>query len=827
MRRFLFIAFSFCLFLTSLNGRGNNQSPLDTLESKLRYAPTDERASILVEIGNTLRYSSPDKAILTYSEAIGSARSLDDPELLIKCMYALSYFYWEQGRFEQSLELDMEILSMYRELNDSIGRAKTEMGIAAIYSGMGLNEMALEMQLEALKTFESYQQDSLRADCLLNIGVAYSNMNQFDLATDYFNDALDVAEQIDYEELLPDIYINLASQMDASKSDCEEALKLYSEAENLLKFKENQSWVPLVKGNIALSYLCVGKPETALKSAQKGWEVAIKMDNQVDLAYLYATLGDIYSEMQEYETAITYYDSCNYLCDANDYMSQKSFSLYYQSYAYAGIGDFEKAFELHARSYEIEDSLFEFNNATRAEYLISAHKLQSQNQALEDLSKKMILQEEKSAFQHSLLIVTIVAVLLLIGLILFGIRVHRRQKRTNAQLKAINKKLQEQKEMAEAGQKAKSTFLSVMSHELRTPLNVVTGTTNLMLLQEHSPEQKENLNVLQLASKSLISLINNVLDFSKLESGKLELDFHPTQVRGMVNDIAVTHKNAARQKGIELLVKIDPTVPNTILTDPQRLSQILTNLVNNAIKFTHEGFVKISVCRNESNGSEDSLRFLVEDSGIGIPEDHAKHIFNVFTQAEQSTSRKYGGSGLGLSICKNLLELLGSDIHMESEPDKGSVFWFDLNCNIVASGNKDEPILRPQNALISAYKDQQILVVDDNELNLLVIDKLFKQWGLEIDMTLSGKHAIQMCEEKPYKFILMDINMPEMDGVEATRQIRSINHSCKIFALSAGRADDIQQQEAQSLFDGYLKKPLEIESLLEELQRAILTNEES
>ena len=437
----------------------------------------------------------------------------------------------------------------------------------------------------------------------------------------------------------------------------------------------------------------------------------------------------------------------------------------------------------------------------------------------------MKLQEEKSSFQKALLIVSIIGVLLLVGFILFGIRVHQRDKLTNQHLIAANEKLQEQKEMAEAGQKAKSTFLSVMSHELRTPLNVVTGTTNLMLLQEHSPEQKENLNILMLASKNLVGLINNVLDFSKLESGKLELDFHPTHVREMINDIAVTHKNAARQKGIELKVDIDHNVPNSIITDPQRLNQILTNLVNNAIKFTNKGWVKIVVLRNVPKSSQASLRFEVRDSGIGIPEDQVANIFDVFTQAEQSTSRKYGGSGLGLSICKNLVELLGSELHVESNPGKGSLFWFDLSCNLVLSGTDENSALRPQKALISEFKDRKILIVDDNELNLLVIDKLFKQWGLEVDMTMSGKQAIQMCKEHDYRFVLMDINMPEMDGIQATREIRSLDCSCKIFALSAGSEDDLQHQEAQSLFDGYLRKPVENETLLETLQQAILTNE--
>ena len=366
------------------------------------------------------------------------------------------------------------------------------------------------------------------------------------------------------------------------------------------------------------------------------------------------------------------------------------------------------------------------------------------------------------------------------------------------------------KEKAEAASRAKEDFVSTMSHEIRTPLNAVIGLTNLLLNKEPREDQKENLSSLSFSAKNLLSLINDILDFSKLEAGKMELAENNFDLPDLLKSLQQAHQHQARENDSSLELKLDKNIPARIATDQLKLSQVLHNLVSNAVKFTKKGQVEVSV---ELNRREDGLlwlNFSVEDTGIGIPPDKLEHIFDKFTQAESSTVRLYGGTGLGLSISKLLLDLMGSEIMVESSEGKGSRFYFSLPVKIAGREIPSEEPKKNQEKL-EDLEHVRLLLVEDVEINRKIIVQFLENWWqLRPDEAVNGKEAIEMTKNKNYDLILMDVRMPEMDGYEATAHIRNLPgyESTPILALTADKNQEVEQTR-QGQFSDLLTKPFE------------------
>ncbi|MEL7148303.1 MAG: ATP-binding protein, partial [Bacteroidota bacterium] len=332
---------------------------------------------------------------------------------------------------------------------------------------------------------------------------------------------------------------------------------------------------------------------------------------------------------------------------------------------------------------------------------------------------------------------------------------------------STEKTLTDAKNAAEKANKAKQDFLAAMSHEIRTPLNVVVSIAN-MLSEESVKNDKKLIESLRFSSDHLMNVINEILDFSKLEAGKIQLDKNPVNLQEFVQNIVSSYQVTAREKGLDLTIEIDTDIYSGFLVDEVRLNQILGNLLNNALKFTHQGSVKLHIALIEDQQRHQLLKFSVIDTGIGIPEGELSSIFSSFTQLSASITKKYGGSGLGLNIVVALLELHQSSLNVSSEPGKGSSFSFEITLekSLLADLEEEKSIqLKPLN----------ILVVDDYALNALIIKKTLSNWGMVVTTAESGKEAIASVMEQEYQLILMDIHMPEMDGVETTKRIRALN----------------------------------------------------
>lgn len=366
---------------------------------------------------------------------------------------------------------------------------------------------------------------------------------------------------------------------------------------------------------------------------------------------------------------------------------------------------------------------------------------------------------------------------------------------------------------------AKGQFLSTMSHEIRTPLNAVIAISNILLMEDPKKTQLDNLHALKFSSKHLLNLINDILDYNKMISGNLKFAKVPFNLRYTLDGIMSAYSYSANDKDIKLVSSVTPCVPEGAVGDHTRLSQVLSNLIGNAIKFTDKGSVTLNVSCLEHSDHIVRLLFEVIDTGIGIAPDKLEHIFERFTQAEDTTSLNYGGTGLGLAISKKILNMQESEIHVESEPGVGTKFWFELEY-----GKVDKKNLLDIDASAERVFDLygvKLLVVDDNEMNIMVIEQFFSKWNIDYDIAVNGLEAVEKVQANNYNLVLMDLRMPVMDGYAATSEIRKLGGkyaSLPIIALSASVSTEVIEKVTYAGMDDYLCKPFDPEDLYKKIQ---------
>ncbi|MDI4635276.1 response regulator [Pelomonas sp. V22] len=377
-------------------------------------------------------------------------------------------------------------------------------------------------------------------------------------------------------------------------------------------------------------------------------------------------------------------------------------------------------------------------------------------------------------------------------------------------------------EAAEAANLAKSAFLANMSHEIRTPMNAIIGLTYLVRRDSREAEQQVRLKKVADAAEHLLSIINNVLDFSKIEAGKFELEIAEFALPQVLDSVTSMLAQRATEKQLEVKVALDPHLQDQLLLgDAQRISEVLLNFAGNAVKFTDAGFVGIAVKIERDLGTALQLLIEVEDSGIGIAEEAQGRLFQDFEQADSSTTRRYGGTGLGLAICRRLAELMGGEVGVDSQPGQGSRFWFRLTLDKAVN---PAPLLAPLSRslaaqeLASKFAGTRILLAEDNLVNQEVAVALLGSAGLSVDVAEDGAQAVAMAATGAYALVLMDVQMPQMDGLDATRAIRASGNPMPILAMTANAFDEERQRCLDAGMNDHVAKPVVAEQLFATLK---------
>jgi len=401
--------------------------------------------------------------------------------------------------------------------------------------------------------------------------------------------------------------------------------------------------------------------------------------------------------------------------------------------------------------------------------------------------------------------------------------------RRSEELIALNKDLLKARDAAESANRIKSEFLASMSHEIRTPMNGIVGMVHVLMGTALQADQREKLGTLANAASTLLNILNDILDISKIEAGRLELEVAPFLPRRLLDDMLALWRPTALNKGLALKSQVDPDLPSVMMGDANRIGQIIANYLGNAIKFTERGAVTVRMSGEPRDHGLHRLRVTISDTGIGIPADTIPKLFQKFSQADTSTTRKYGGTGLGLAICRELSQLMGGQVGVDSAPGKGSTFWFAVDCRLADAAILPLPEANVRSRLLALPGERRLnlLVVEDNQINQIVISSMLRTAGHECDIAKDGAEALAAVQRRDYDGVLMDIQMPLMDGVEATQEMRKLGakyQKLPIIALTANAMTGDEERYLGLGLNDYVPKPIDPDRLTLALRRSIATD---
>ena len=515
-------------------------------------------------------------------------------------------------------------------------------------------------------------------------------------------------------------------------------------------------------------------------------------------------------------------DNAKKIIGARDYSELKSYS--YKISAQVAIRE-DNAIEA-SHYFQLYATL---NDSINRMHTQAVSKGLDAESSIGDLTQQIVKQQEEIDKNKKTLnlnkMTTGLSIALIIILSLLTLSLYKNNNlraKANNLLQDKNVEMQLAKEKAEKASLAKAQFLSTITHELRTPLYAVTGLTHLLLEEDPKEQQKEHLNSLKFSGEYLLSLINNILDLNKLEANKVEIEKTTFSLKKRINDVLVALKKSADDRKNTLRLEYDDSVPDKLVCDSLKLSQVFINLIGNSVKFTQNGEVVIRISKLDQNKQKVKLNFEIEDNGVGISKKKQKSIFENFSQASLQINRKFGGTGLGLSIVKNLLELMGGKIQLESQLGKGSKFWFNLNFNISDEFKEEENQSNvTYDVDYGALENKNVLVVEDNKINQMITKKILEKNKMICEVADNGMDAVNMVKEKNYDVVLMDIHMPGISGIEATQKIREFDKNLPIIALTAVTIDENLDDFYRAGFNEIIPKPFKTEEFFEKIYRTL------
>ena len=641
--------------------------------------------------------------------------------------------------------------------------------LATIFFELEKNDLAIDYYIRAISIYSKSEPKSNIALAYYSLGKCYLKKNNIPYAESYFEKATIVYEKLNFLEAIE--VINL------QKAIIKKEKRKYEEAITILKG---------VIENISDDALLSTKTEA------------------------YIQLGEIEVIKKEYSQALDYLNQAKYTNET----SNNDFKLAKRIYKLLGTTH-EKNNNISSSNFYLQkyvnliDSIGKLNNSNLTENTVDKIQFDKQLKTIEQLDKERKSQQKTLRFSKliSILSIALISILSLLSLSLY--KNNKIRTITNKLLKEKNKELTLEKEKAERASKARADFLSTVSHELRTPLNAINGITYLLLQENPKQSQLDYLKSLEFSGNYLLNFINDILEINRLESDKVTIEKINLNITKLSQNIINSFKEFINENNINFHLNIDNSLNYNLKGDPTKISQILINLINNAIKFSKDGDVWFTISKKSETENNITLHFEIRDNGIGIPEEKQEAIFDSFSQGSVEINRTYGGTGLGLSIVKKILEVMGSEIYLISEAEKGSTFSFDLEFE---KGIID-PVTIEINQNIEFSNEKNILLVEDNKINQMITQKMLERKGISCVIIDNGEEAIENVKTNNYDLILMDVHLPGINGTEATTEIRKFNNTVPIIALTAISLNENREMLLSYGMNEVITKPFEPEHL--------------
>ncbi len=686
---------------------------------------------------------------------------------------------------------------------------------------------------EAQKNIDDALSLAIEADNKKSIGIIYAIQGKLQLIIEEEENAINSLNEAKTVQLEIKDYANLASsykilgEVLISKGDYYQALDYLKSSKNLYEQED-------IDKGIAEVLLLEGKTYILLKDYRKARSVLEQSTAVSKKTGLLKTQSEglinhalVYNKLGDSLKAVNLSNESLQIAKRNNFVAVLNEAYLTASDIHNSIGNYQLSRDYLNRHLKLADSIKNLTRMSSTREQETKYLIEEKNDRIKELEAQAIEEQEDDGVRTliSILSVALITILSLLTLSLY--KNNNIRLKTNNMLHKKNGELIIAKEKAELASKTKANFLSTVTHELRTPLYAVTGLSNMLLEENPKPEQIQHLKSLKFSGDYLLTFINDILQINKIEANKVELELEPFNLRKKINNIILALNNSADDNNVKIHFEYDKNLPENFIADQIKISQILINLVGNSIKFTKDGDIWIRIYQMEIKDKIYTLRFEIEDNGIGISQEKQDNMFESFNQGSIQINRKYGGTGLGLSIVKGLIDILKGEIHVKSELGKGTTFFFDIPLEFTVSKEVKESktsYFDKENMTLD-LTNVKILVVEDNKINQMITKKILTKMGLKCDIIDNGTDAVEMIKTNEYNIILMDIHMPGISGIEATKRVRAFDKELTIFALTAVTIEDKMHEFEEAGFTDIIPKPFKQEEFEKKLYNALASKD--
>ncbi|WP_417889902.1 ATP-binding protein [Xanthomarina gelatinilytica] len=681
---------------------------------------------------------------------------------------------------------------------------------------------------EAQEKYDQALELAIKIDNQKSIGIIYSKIGKLQYIIEEPDEAIKSLIKANEVQRFAKDDVNLAEtyktlgNVYTSKKQYQQALDYYKSAKTLFEQEGLDNFVAEVLLNEGITYINLKKYNEAKTHLLKSISVAKRFDLEKILSSAKINLGTALINLGETEDALAQANEGLKMAKTNHFNNVLNDGFLILSDLNQEIGNYKLANQYLKKHIKLNDSLLSIKRSSLSQekrmQLLIDNQTEYQKKQLADL-------EEQKAANNLNKLTTILSIALITILSLLTLSLYKNNNirlKTNNMLHKKNAELIVSKEKAELASKTKANFLSTVTHELRTPLYAVTGLTNMLLEENPKPNQIQHLKSLKFSGDYLLTFINDILQINKIEANKVDIEPEAFNLKKKMTNIIAALNNSATDNNVKIHFEYDNNLPENFIADQIKISQILINLIGNAIKFTKDGDIWVRAIKVSEKDELYSVRFEIEDNGIGISEEKQNQLFESFSQGSIQINRKYGGTGLGLSIVKGLIQILKGTISLKSELGKGSKFMFELPLKYSEKVETEEVVNYFKDISEIDLKNINILVVEDNKINQMITKKILNKMKLNCDVIDNGEDAVNMVKDKNYHVVLMDIHMPGISGLEATRLIRTFNKDITIFALTAVTLEDKMHEFDEAGFDDIISKPFKQEDFEKKLYEALI-----